>query len=126
MLSAVILGQKFVDSADSTGLDWDYFMNYAYFNIFYLLTLPILGQKLVDSADSTGLVWDYLMNYIYINLFYFQTQLDSHDSAGFDWTPLDSTGLVWTRLDSSGLDWAHLDSLTRLDSLEYVFVYLCA
>ena len=107
-------------------------MNNAYFNIFYLLTLPILGQKLVDSADLTGLVWDYLMNYIYINLFYFQTRLDSHDSAGLDWTPLDSTGNIdlitsistfftcrlneirMTRLDSSGLDWTQLGIFIEL------------
>ena len=77
-----------LDPTKTRRLVWDYLMNYVYFTIFYLLTLPILGQKLVDSADSTGLVWDYLMNYIYINLFYFQTRLDSHDSAGLLWTRL--------------------------------------
>ena len=90
-----------LDPTKARRLGWDYLMNYVYFTIFYLLTLPILGQKLVDSADSTGLVWTRL------------------DSPGLDWdylmnyiyinlfyfqTQLDSNhsaGLLWTRLDSS-------------------------
>ena len=81
-----------LDPTKARRLGWDYLMNYVYFTIFYLLTLPILGQKLVDSADSSGLDWTRLGLY---QSFYFQTRLDWHDSAVLDWTPLDSTGNIY-------------------------------
>ena len=68
---------------DSSGLDWEYWFNYIYINLFYL-------QTRWDSHDSTGLIWtrldssglDWTQLGIFIELHLYQR--DSHDSTGPD------------------------------------------
>ena len=76
VLSAVILGQKLVDSTDSTGLIWTHLGILSEMHVFQLFWL---------AYSNDWLIWTL------------------QESSGLNWTHLDSTGLVWTQLDSSGL-----------------------
>ena len=90
------------------------------------LDLTGLDRTRLESSELIWTQWldwtlldsfGYLYVYIFICL---ELVIYVNSSTGLN----DSTGLMWTQLDSTGLEWNHLDSMTRLDSIGLIRIFI--